>query len=136
MSNGLSNGTQIGERSNLINTPWIDFSEQSTIVGWSSFTTKQIRYKVVGKLVHVVVLLIGTSNNAATTITLPFLPMIGTSNTLYSTDNGSPNICTCFLSVNQITAVFWRWSAITTLTQTWTASGAKNIQGEFFYEIA
>jgi hypothetical protein len=44
--NGVANGLYGGDLPNQINTPWIDFSEQSTIVGWSDYTTKRIRYKV------------------------------------------------------------------------------------------
>ncbi len=53
MSIGLVNGLQNSDGGSVINTPWIDFSEQSTIVGWGSFTTKNIRYKIVGKIVFV-----------------------------------------------------------------------------------
>jgi hypothetical protein len=51
--NGVANGLYGGDLPNQINTPWIDFSEQSTIVGWSAYTTKRIRYKVVGNIVYV-----------------------------------------------------------------------------------
>ena len=32
---------------------WTDYSATSTIVGWSSYTTKSIFYKKIGKLVFV-----------------------------------------------------------------------------------
>jgi hypothetical protein len=53
-------------------TDWVDYSATSTIVGWSSFTAKKIRYRVVGKLVFVTAQLTGTSNSTTTSFTLPF----------------------------------------------------------------
>lgn len=50
---------------------WIDYSATSTIVGWASFTVKQIFYKQIGKVVHVAVDLEGTSNASGITFTLP-----------------------------------------------------------------
>ncbi len=40
--NGVANGVYGGDLPNQINTPWIDFSEQSTIVGWTTFTTSEV----------------------------------------------------------------------------------------------
>jgi len=38
----------------IVNTaPWIDYSSTTTVVGWASFTTKVIRYCVVGNIVFV-----------------------------------------------------------------------------------
>jgi len=69
--NGVANGVYGGDLPNQINTPWIDFSQQSTIVGWSSTTTRRVFYKVFGKTVTVFFNITGTSNSATTTIQLP-----------------------------------------------------------------
>jgi hypothetical protein len=69
--NGVANGVYGGDLPNVINTPWIDFSQQSTIVGWSSTTTRRVFYKVFGKTVTVFFTITGTSNSAITTIQLP-----------------------------------------------------------------
>ena len=136
--NGTANGVYGGDLPNQINTPWIDFSEQSTIVGWSSFTRKTIRYKVAGNMVYVNVFLAGTSNSTSTTFTLPILPKssvlfsfaYNADNSVY-TINGfgnviSSNIVTCYRPLSATNVVF---------INTWTASGTKEIAGQFFYEI-
>ena len=54
-------------------TDWIDISNTSTIVGFSSFTTKIIYYKVLdSKTLIVKVNLQGTSNATTLTFTIPF----------------------------------------------------------------
>ena len=133
MSNGLSNGTQIGERSNLINTPWIDFSEQSTIVGWSSFTIKKIYTKTIGKTVFVSYYLSGTSNATTSTFTLPY----ACENTItryfsqgYSSDNGTPSDGIGYIVENKTTVDL----RSTRSEGSWTNSGTKICNGQFFYE--
>ena len=71
--NGIANGVYGGDLPNQINTPWIDFSEQSTIVGWSSYTRKIIKYKVVGNIVYVYMNISGTSNSTSLNFSLPFI---------------------------------------------------------------
>jgi len=51
---------------------WTDYSATSTIVGWSSFTTKKIYYARIGNLVFVGIDLAGTSNFIHTTFTTPY----------------------------------------------------------------
>jgi len=54
-------------------TSWVDYSTTSTIVGFSSFTSKVILYKVIdSKLLVVKGLLVGTSNSTLLTFTIPF----------------------------------------------------------------
>ena len=61
------------------NNSWIDYSATSTIVGWSSFTSKQILYKVIdnNKTLLLNFLIAGVSNSTQTTFTLPFTPLTG-----------------------------------------------------------
>lgn len=113
-------------------TDWIDYSSTSTVVGWSSFTTKIIRYRVIGKQVFVSVVLEGTSNSTSSTFTLPFQSKnIGSLNMAYSTNNGVNVIGTFDASANSSTCVLYQ-----NLLTSWTASGSKRIYGQFFYEIA
>jgi hypothetical protein len=137
--NGVANGLYGGDLPNQINTPWIDFSEQSTIVGWSSFTTKRIRYKVVGNIVYVNLTLDGTSNSTSTTFTLPYIPKITSQGIATLTvDNGVAAITGRFLlTASDITVICGRPSSASSVTpiQTWTSSGTKTITGQFFYEI-
>jgi hypothetical protein len=53
------------------NTPWSDWAEFTTTLGWASFTTKQILYKVVGHLVFVKYAIIGPSDDVGCWFTLP-----------------------------------------------------------------
>ena len=138
MSIGLVDGLQNSDGASLINTPWIDFSQQSTIVGWSIFTTRQIRYKVVGNIVYVYLYLSGTSNSTQTTFTLPFLPK----NTFafpspYTSDNGVYTIGGFGLNIsgNVITLYRTNSASNTGINNIWTASGTKEIYSQFFYEI-
>lgn len=53
------------------NWAWTDYSATSTIVGWSSTTTKQFRYKQHGKTVYFAIVVAGTSNSGSISFTLP-----------------------------------------------------------------
>ena len=138
--NGVANGLYGGDLPNQINTPWIDFSEQSTIVGWGSYTAKQIRYKQIGNIVYVNYIISGTSNSTAATFTLPFqVSRNVNANAGYAfggviVDNAS-YVTGGFgtISINIFTQ--FRNSNLTTSTSTFTASGTKQISGQFFYEI-
>ena len=134
--NGVANGVYGGDLPNQINTPWIDFSEQSTIVGWSSFTTKSIRYKVIGNTVCVLFNIQGTSNSATTNFTLPVIIKNVILFMNYAVDNGTASIGLGYMTASNINTIsFQRYSALNTPTPTWTASGTKQIIGQFFYEI-
>jgi hypothetical protein len=69
---GVTSAIQTQINSKITQNSWVDYSATSTIVGWSSFTTKIIRYYVVGKIVTVLYQLAGNSNSTTTTFTLPF----------------------------------------------------------------
>lgn len=114
-------------------TDWVDYSATSTIVGWSSFTTKQIRYRIIGKQMFVVYKIFGTSNSTATTFTLPNNCInIGAFNANYGVDNGAiKNFTYSEAIVGSNNIFFWQ-----TGSYTWTASGVKQIIGQFFIEIA
>jgi hypothetical protein len=137
--NGVANGLYGGDLPNQINTPWIDFSEQSSIIGWSSFTTKIIRYKVVGNIVHVTYFISGISNSTTTSFTVPFLIKIsGASATALTVDNGTATTTGYLLfSANSNNLLARKPISRTDVgsSATWTASGTKEIQGQLFYEI-
>jgi hypothetical protein len=50
---------------------WYDYSELSRIIGWSTYSHKNINVKYVNSILHVVVSLEGTSNSTTTSFTLP-----------------------------------------------------------------
>ncbi len=135
--NGVANGLYGGDLPNQINTPWIDFSEQSTIVGWSSFTTKIIRYKVVGNIVYVNYSLGGVSNSTTTSFTVPFVakaPTVAAAG--FTADNGIFTT-TGYVGIAGNNVLGRRPTSNTNvgISTTWTASGTKEITGQFFYEI-
>ena len=114
-------------------TDWIDYSATSTIVGWSSFTTKQLKYKIIGKQIFVYYRFIGTSNSTTVTFTLPNSSIYLIYHFIRYINNGSVGSA---LSVGRIlTDTVTCWIDISG-TNLWTASGTKEITGEFFYEIA
>lgn len=132
--NGVANGVFGGDLPNQINTPWIDFSEQSTIVGWSSYTTKIIRYKQVGNTIFVHFVIQGTSNSTSTTFTLPYSPKSGISvvtNISGAVNNTANNIAWITLTSGSNVVTFLLGTGATA----WTNTGTKGIQGQFFYEI-
>ena len=114
---------------------WADYSATSTIVGWSSYTTKEIYTKKIGKTVFVAFNIQGTSDSTATTFTLPYTNTAGISvyNTYMGQDTGGGYApYSLYLAATGSTVVF----NVAGLSATWTASGAKGIVGQFFYEIA
>lgn len=118
-------------------TDWVDYSATSTIVGWSSFTTKKIRYRIIGKQMFVQIQLDGTSNSVSTSFTLPnSANNINSYNNSYFVDNGVAYLGTFIINSASTTVTCYRWSAITTITGSWTNSGSKSIFGQFFIEIA
>jgi hypothetical protein len=138
--NGVANGLYGGDLPNQINTPWIDFSEQSTIVGWSSFTAKQIRYKQIGSLVYVSYIIIGTSNSTSATFTLPFVVNRNVSSlNAYGygavVGDNSNFVVGGFGTISGNVFTQFRYTSLTNSTSTFTASGTKQITGQFFYEI-
>ncbi len=115
---------------------WADYSATSTIVGWSSFTTKSIYYKKVGKLVFVTFNLQGASNSVNTTFTLPYSANSGvaTQFTARCTDNsvGQTNAALGVLNASSSTVTMYK----DLTANTWTAGNNKSVIGEFWYESA
>ncbi len=118
----------------IYSVAWVDYSASSTVVGWSSFTTKQIYYKKIGKMVFVTVDLRGTSNATNVSFTLPYtnniVPVYAWVDTL---DNGS-GVSTSgkiYLAASSATVVVFK----NPLGDAWTASGSKMAIGQFWYEV-
>jgi len=108
----------------------VDYYASSTLVGWSSLTTTILRYKKIGKLVLVQFRLIGTSNNIATSFTLPFSNSLITYNPILIMDNGGAvAFGSIFLGSGSNVVTCYSAAAATG----WTASGEKRVQGQFLY---
>lgn len=115
----------------------IDYTNDSTVVGFSALTTKKIHYELNCDLLFVYFIFIGTSNSANCSFTVPFANdfsfphgnAIGLvqNNGSYSTTPGyakifsGQNIVNLYRDANETA---------------WTASGAKSIRGQFSFKIA
>jgi hypothetical protein len=112
---------------------WSDYFASSTIVGWSAGKTGTIYTKKIGKTVFVRYLIDGTSDNATTTFTVPYVSSVSCYFAGFAIDNGGTKVA----AANQTSGS----SDVVTLKKdpaggAFTASGAKQVTGQFFYESA
>lgn len=116
-----------------ISTSWVDISNTSTIIGWASYTSKRIRYYVIGKMVVVTYSIAGTSNNILTNFTLPIASSINSAaatDVCFGADNGTQDYITAILSAGSSTINFLYQASLP-----WTNSGVKIVTGHTIYEI-
>lgn len=112
---------------------WVDYSADSDIEGWDSFTTKEIQYRYLNiNTVLVNFVLIGTSNSVDTSFTLPSTCLnyvacpagvTGDSGVLSTT----PGSIVCLEDTDTVVLS----SDLT--GSNWTAGGTKTIAGQFIY---
>jgi hypothetical protein len=132
---GVTSAIQTQINTKVTQNTWVDYSATSTIVGWSSFTVKNIRYYVVGKIVTVFYQFNGTSNSTTTTFTLPFAN--AGANVFYPiayTNNGVSGVTpgrTRFLTGDSFATMAIDWANVN-----FSASGSKTCAGTIIYEIA
>ena len=132
---GVTSAIQTQINTKVTQNTWVDYSATSTIVGWSSFTVKNIRYYVVGKIVTVFYQFNGTSNSTTTTFTLPFAN--AGANVFYPiayTNNGTSGVAagrTRFLTGDSFATMAIDWA-----NTAFSASGTKTAAGTIIYEIA
>jgi len=113
---------------------WKDYFATSTIVGWQAGKTGTIYVKKIGKTVFVSYAILGTSDSATTTFTLPYTGATGNVYDLgMAWDNGGPYV------VGKI--LLPAGDAVVTLNKdvtgaAFTNSGTKYVFGNFFYESA
>lgn len=119
---------------------WIDFSGVSTVVGWTTFTDEHIRYKLSGRKLDIQWDIRGTSNNVASTFTVPYTSVstgfaggAGAAVLGITVDNGAFTA-----TPGQVT--MGDNSSIVTLTSTmggaaWTNAGSKQISGELMVDV-
>lgn len=112
---------------------WTDYSSSSTVIGWSSYTTKSIEYKRVGNLIFVSFNINGTSDSTAASFTVPQpCKMLASGVPIKGIDSGSPT--TAYISQTVGSRTVNAYPTYTYLSS-WTASGDKQITGRFWYEI-
>ena len=127
------NATLVGTNLNIpkyVDGDWIDYSATSTIVGWSTFTTKLIKYRVIGKQVFVIANIRGTSNSTSTSFTIPFNSISTNDNMGYGLNNGGA--VNCLIEISGGTNLIGCYANLAG----WTASGTKSIWVQFFIDIA
>ena len=110
-----------------------DYSSTSTVVGWSSFSTKRIDVKKVGKTVYVDFFIRGTSNSTFATFTVPYAVSERSDFAVSQIeDNGGVISGHPFgyvePTLDKVTI------GIDLTINPWTSSGTKAISGQFFYE--
>ena len=115
-------------------TAWTDYSATSTIVGWSSYTTKQIYYKDIGKTRFVTFVLYGTSNSTSASFTLPSASSndVQTFVKTRAIDNGVENTSGGMLVLQPNASTV---NGYTAAAGAWTASGTKLFAGQFTYQL-
>ena len=114
--------------------PWNDYSGSSTFVGWSAGTLNaSVKYKLIGKLLFCQYNIYGTSNNATTTFTLPYISLDAANMlaTCAAQDNGAIISNAVAYGGNPNIQFYKDWNGTA-----FTASGAKRVWGQFFYETA
>lgn len=140
-------------------TGWVDFSNDSSIVGWSSFDTngRILIYKIVDNILYVIYRLDGTSNSATTYFTIPVgfsreFEVRHTPNPSFtnffiqefscsSTDNNVLNAGTLFvykvtnLQVKGNIYCLGGYGTTAGHTTAWTTTGTKRLRGQFFIPI-
>ena len=117
-------------------TDWVDYSATSTVVGWSSFTTKLIRYRIIGKQLFCCYYLFGTSNSTASSFTLPNncvnISEVNAYHRYYNNGAAGTTLPTSIISsASNVVNLYTTFAA-----GGWTNVGTKIIIGELFYEIA
>lgn len=120
----------------ITNYNYVDYSDTSTITGWSSFNVKQIVINKIGKLRIVTYVINGVSNSSEASFTVPDHSTTYTT-PIYSAcqfvDNGTkgttPGLAVYASSDNKVFA-YKTWDDA---TFTFTSSGVKIITGSFIY---
>lgn len=115
---------------------WTDYSATSTIIGWSSFTQKNIWYKIKDGYMFVDFYLEGTSNSTSATLTLPNNSAEG-----FSVFRPSGyNVNNSIVLTNSARIGIPNGTNLVTITRdftglTWTGSGVKGIAGQISFKI-
>ena len=113
---------------------WKGYHDTSTIVGWSSYTTKEIWYKRIGKLTFVQFDIEGTSDSTSTSFTAPHTHNGDLGLNLPCRIANSGTYAAGFLGIGVSSSTVNFYPAIT--GGSWTASGTKRIVGQFWYQAA
>lgn len=118
----------------------VDYSSSSTVIGWSSFTTKKIYTTKIGSMVFVFFNIAGTSNATTVSFTLPYainadLVASGIGGLLLYTYNAGAYVSTPgHFVANNATTITANKAYIG--ADGWANSGTKQVVGQFSYIAA
>lgn len=126
--------TSVASSGDIYTTGMTDYFSSSTKVGWSSYTTSQLYYKKIGKMMFVWVMIEGTSDSTSASFTLPYAANAGCgSNVIHAQiRNASGSATTGAIVITASSATINCYINMT--GSAWTASGTKRVCGQFFYE--
>ena len=121
--------SQVKITGEINSVPLTDYGSTSTVVGWSSFTTKKIHYKRIGNTVWVWFTLSGTSDATTASFTLPYSVSVGAFTPAVALE-GTSQISTAIVGVASSTANIYK----ELVSSSWANSGPKNLAGFVQYE--
>ena len=114
---------------------WTDYSEISTITGFSAYTTKEIWYKKIGNILIVQWNIAGTSDANTCYFTIPYTSTDTTGSASLSrcacevVDNGG-DVTISKAACSYDTANIYGFPMVNTAYNTWTTSGTKSFSGQ------
>ena len=113
---------------------WVDYSATSTITGWSSYTTKLIKYQVVGNIMRVMVQIEGTGTGTSVSFTLPNSATAWGKQyfILHTRNNTTQSASVATVAANGSTVTV---SNSASTTSSWTNAVGRDVQGQFFINI-
>ena len=113
---------------------WVDYSATSTITGWSAYTTKLIQYRIVGKVMQVMVQFEGTGTGTTVSFTLPNSASAwGTQYfILHTRNNTTQSASVATVPANSSTVTVSNSASTTT---SWTNAVGRDVQGQFIINI-
>jgi hypothetical protein len=121
----------------IYTTAWTNYSGTTTVGGFSSSTTTVVWYKKVGKTVHVLFYLSGTSNATTVTFTVPqtiSMPATVRVSGGSVTDNGTGLAPPCAISIPTGGSTITVYKDL--ITNSFTSSGSKLVSGQFWFEAS
>lgn len=117
-------------------TEWIDYSNASTITGWSALTAQQIFYQKRGNIVKGFFYISGTSDAVSVSFTMPYTASADITyhvSACRGADNGANITNACLVQVVYGTKDVVIYSDMA--GGAWTNAGTKMVAGQFEYKV-
>lgn len=121
---------------------FLDYSTVSTIVGWTSFTTKRLSYFLTGRKLDIQWYISGTSNATGVTFTVPYTSTSvgvpggpGNGSAGISVDNGALLTSPSSVSIGDASAIVTIAISYSGSASGWTNSGTKTTAGNLTVDV-